>query len=132
MALKALVGRCDLDILIVAQLNRGAYGLPSGPDVSHLAGTSELERYASAVWLIERPKAGDGPHLPNGCWRYTTASSATASQAIWIWAAPRVDEKLADHPLGPWPGSRRIWFLRGSRSNLSDASHHSRAQGGHF
>ena len=26
MALKALAGRCDLDILIVAQLNRGAYG----------------------------------------------------------------------------------------------------------
>jgi hypothetical protein len=61
MALKALAGRCDLDILIVAQRNRGAYGSPSGPDVSHLAGTSELERYASAVWLIDRPKAGDGP-----------------------------------------------------------------------
>ncbi|MFN7631085.1 MAG: DnaB-like helicase C-terminal domain-containing protein, partial [Cyanobacteriota bacterium] len=49
MALKALAGRCDLDILIVAQLNRGAYGSTTGPDVSHLAGTSELERYASAV-----------------------------------------------------------------------------------
>lgn len=66
MALKALAGRCDLDILIVAQLNRGAYGSPSGPDVSHLAGTSELERYASAVWLIDRPKAGDGPAPPPG------------------------------------------------------------------
>ena len=66
MALKALAGRCDLDILIVAQLNRGAYGSPSGPDVSHLAGTSELERYASAVWLIDRPKAGDGPPPPKG------------------------------------------------------------------
>ena len=41
---------------MVAQLNRGAYGNPTGPDVSHLAGTSELERYASAVWLIDRPK----------------------------------------------------------------------------
>jgi hypothetical protein len=59
--LNALAGRCDLDILIVAQLNRGAYGSSSGPDVSHLAGTSELERYASAVWLIDRPKPGDGP-----------------------------------------------------------------------
>ncbi len=66
MALKALAGRCDLDILIVAQLNRGAYGSSSGPDVSHLAGTSELERYASAVWLIDRPKAGDGPPPPPG------------------------------------------------------------------
>ena len=66
MALKALAGRCDLDILIVAQLNRGAYGSPSGPDVSHLAGTSELERYASAVWLIDRPKAGEGPPPPPG------------------------------------------------------------------
>jgi hypothetical protein len=65
MALKALAGRCDLDILIVAQLNRGAYGSPSGPDVSHLAGTSELERYASAVWLIDRPKS-DGPPPPPG------------------------------------------------------------------
>jgi hypothetical protein len=61
MALKALAGRCDLDFLIVAQLNRGAYGSSSGPDVSHLAGASELERYASAVWLIDRPKPGDGP-----------------------------------------------------------------------
>ncbi len=66
MALKALAGRCDLDILIVAQLNRGAYGSPTGPDVSHLAGTSELERYASAVWLIDRPKATDGPPPPPG------------------------------------------------------------------
>ena len=57
MAIKALAGRCELDVLVVAQLNRGAYGNPSGPDVSHLAGTSELERYASAVWLIDRPKA---------------------------------------------------------------------------
>ena len=66
MALKALAGRCDLDIFIVAQLNRGAYGSTSGPDVSHLAGTSELERFASAVWLIDRPKAGDGPPPPPG------------------------------------------------------------------
>jgi hypothetical protein len=65
MALKALAGRCDLDILIVAQLNRGAYGSATGPDVSHLAGTSELERYASAVWLIDRPKP-DGPPPPPG------------------------------------------------------------------
>ena len=55
-AIKALAGRCELDIFVVAQLNRGAYGNPTGPDVSHLAGTSELERYASAVWLIDRPK----------------------------------------------------------------------------
>ena len=54
--LKALAGRCELDLFVVAQLNRGAYGNPTGPDVSHLAGTSELERYASAVWLIDRPK----------------------------------------------------------------------------
>jgi hypothetical protein len=53
-------GRCQLDILVVAQLNRGAYGSSGGPDVSHLAGTSELERYASAVWLIERPRNPDG------------------------------------------------------------------------
>ena len=66
MALKALAGRCELDILLVAQLNRGAYGSPAGPDVSHLAGTSELERYASAVWLLDRPKAGDGPPPPPG------------------------------------------------------------------
>ena len=66
MALKTLAGRCDLDIFIVAQLNRGAYGSTSGPDVSHLAGTSELERFASAVWLIDRPKAGDGPPPPPG------------------------------------------------------------------
>ena len=59
MGLKALAGRCDLDIFVVAQLNRGAYG-SSTPDVSHLAGTSELERYASAVWLIDRPKTPDG------------------------------------------------------------------------
>jgi len=56
MAIKALAGRCELDVLVVAQLNRGAYSNPNGPDVSHLAGTSELERYASAVWLIDRPK----------------------------------------------------------------------------
>ena len=62
--LKALAGRCDLDILVVAQLNRGAYG-SSTPDVSHLAGTSELERFASAVWLIDRPKTPDGaPPVP--------------------------------------------------------------------
>jgi replicative DNA helicase len=64
MGLKALAGRCDLDILVVAQLNRGAYG-SSAPDVSHLAGTSELERFASAVWLIDRPKTPDGaPPVP--------------------------------------------------------------------
>ncbi len=57
--IKAMAGRCELDVLVVAQLNRGAYGNPSGPDVSHLAGTSELERYASAVWLIDRPKADE-------------------------------------------------------------------------
>ena len=56
MAIKAMAGRCELDAFVVAQLNRGAYGNPSGPDVSHLAGTSELERYASAVWLIDRPQ----------------------------------------------------------------------------
>ena len=56
MAIKAMAGRCELDVFVVAQLNRGAYGNPNGPDVSHLAGTSELERYASAVWLIDRPK----------------------------------------------------------------------------
>ncbi|MCT0225598.1 DnaB helicase C-terminal domain-containing protein [Synechococcus sp. CS-1328] len=56
MTIKALAGRCELDVFVVAQLNRGAYGNPGGPDVSHLAGTSELERYASAVWLIDRPK----------------------------------------------------------------------------
>ncbi|MEN9768030.1 MAG: Cyanophage [Cyanobacteriota bacterium] len=55
-AIKALAGRCELDVFVVAQLNRGAYGNPTGPDVSHLAGTSELERYASAVWLLDRPK----------------------------------------------------------------------------
>ena len=60
MRIKALAGRCQLDILVVAQLNRGAYGSSGGPDVSHLAGTSELERYASAVWLIERPRNPDG------------------------------------------------------------------------
>ena len=54
--IKAMAGRCELDVFVVAQLNRGAYGNPTGPDVSHLAGTSELERYASAVWLIDRPK----------------------------------------------------------------------------
>ena len=58
-AIKALAGRCELDIFVVAQLNRGAYGNPTGPDVSHLAGTSELERYASAVWLIDRPKVDE-------------------------------------------------------------------------
>ncbi|MGC6483386.1 MAG: hypothetical protein ACON4T_07480 [Synechococcus sp.] len=56
MAIKAMAGRCELDAFVVAQLNRGAYGNPSGPDVSHLAGTSELEPYASAVWLIDRPQ----------------------------------------------------------------------------
>ncbi|MCP9793579.1 DnaB-like helicase C-terminal domain-containing protein [Vulcanococcus limneticus] len=55
-AIKALAGRCELDVVVVAQLNRGAYGNTTGPDVSHLAGTSELERYASAVWLIDRPR----------------------------------------------------------------------------
>jgi replicative DNA helicase len=64
MGLKALAGRCDLDIFVVAQLNRGAYG-SSSPDVSHLAGTSELERFASAVWLIDRPKTPEGaPPVP--------------------------------------------------------------------
>ena len=57
--IKALAGRCELDVFVVAQLNRGAYGNPTGPDVSHLAGTSELERYASAVWLIDRPKVDE-------------------------------------------------------------------------
>jgi replicative DNA helicase len=59
MAIKALAGRCELDVFVVAQLNRGAYSNPTGPDVSHLAGTSELERYASAVWLIDRPKPAE-------------------------------------------------------------------------
>jgi replicative DNA helicase len=58
-AIKALAGRCELDLFVIAQLNRGAYGNPTGPDVSHLAGTSELERYASAVWLIDRPKVDE-------------------------------------------------------------------------
>ena len=58
-AIKALAGRCELDVFVIAQLNRGAYGNPAGPDVSHLAGTSELERYASAVWLIDRPKVDE-------------------------------------------------------------------------
>ena len=58
-AIKALAGRCELDVFVIAQLNRGAYGNPTGPDVSHLAGTSELERYASAVWLIDRPKVDE-------------------------------------------------------------------------
>ena len=66
MAIKALAGRCELDILVVAQLNRAAYGSTSGPDVSHLAGTSELERFASAVWLIDRPKQPDGAPPPRG------------------------------------------------------------------
>lgn len=57
--LKAMAGRCELDVFVIAQLNRGAYGNPTGPDVSHLAGTSELERYASAVWLIDRPKVDE-------------------------------------------------------------------------
>lgn len=65
MALKALAGRCELDILVVAQLNRGAY-TSSAPDVSHLAGTSELERYASAVWLLDRPKSPGGAPAPAG------------------------------------------------------------------
>jgi hypothetical protein len=65
IALKSLAGRCQLDIFLVGQLNRGAYGTTT-PDVSHLAGTSELERFASAVWLLERPKAGDGPPPPPG------------------------------------------------------------------
>jgi replicative DNA helicase len=58
-AIKAIAGRCELDVFVIAQLNRGAYGNPAGPDVSHLAGTSELERYASAVWLIDRPKVDE-------------------------------------------------------------------------
>jgi replicative DNA helicase len=58
-SLKALAGRCQIDILVVAQLNRGAYASTT-PDVSHLAGTSELERFASAVWLLERPKPTEG------------------------------------------------------------------------
>jgi len=89
MALKALAGRCDLDILIVAQLNRGAYGSPSGPDVSHLAGTSELERYASAVWLIDRPKPGDGPppakgvlEVHHGKFRHGQASDLDLSRTV--------------------------------------------------
>jgi len=65
MAIKALAGRCAVDVLVVAQLNRGAYN--GAPDVSHLAGTSELERYASAVWLIDRPRpTTDGPPPPAG------------------------------------------------------------------
>ncbi|MEB3351826.1 MAG: DnaB-like helicase C-terminal domain-containing protein [Cyanobacteriota bacterium] len=64
MAIKALAGRCSVDVLVVAQLNRGAYN--GAPDVSHLAGTSELERYASAVWLIDRPRPADGPPPPAG------------------------------------------------------------------
>ena len=64
MAIKALAGRCEVDVLVVAQLNRGAYN--GAPDVSHLAGTSELERYASAVWLIDRPRPADGPPPPPG------------------------------------------------------------------
>ena len=63
MQIKALAGRCEVDVFVVAQLNRGAYNNPTGPDVSHLAGTSELERYASAVWLIDRPKT-DGYSAP--------------------------------------------------------------------
>jgi hypothetical protein len=66
MAIKALAGRCELDVLVVAQLNRGAYGSNQGPDVSHLAGTSELERFASAVWLLDRPKPTDGPPPAKG------------------------------------------------------------------
>jgi len=64
MALKALAGRCQIDVIVVAQLNRGAYAAGGGPDVSHLAGTSELERYASAVWLIEQARNPDGSPGP--------------------------------------------------------------------
>lgn len=64
MAIKALAGRCAVDVFVVAQLNRGAYA--GAPDVSHLAGTSELERYASAVWLLDRPRPNDGPPPPAG------------------------------------------------------------------
>ena len=89
MALKALAGRCELDILVVAQLNRGAYGSTTGPDVSHLAGTSELERYASAVWLLERPKPPDGPppakgalELHHGKFRHGQLSDADLSRSL--------------------------------------------------
>ncbi len=89
MAIKALAGRCELDILIVAQLNRGAYGSTSGPDVSHLAGTSELERFASAVWLLDRPKPGDGPppakgvlELHHGKFRHGQLDDADLSKSL--------------------------------------------------
>ncbi|MFN9485022.1 MAG: DnaB-like helicase C-terminal domain-containing protein [Cyanobacteriota bacterium] len=89
MALKALAGRCELDILVVAQLNRGAYGSSTGPDVSHLAGTSELERYASAVWLLERPKPPDGAppakgalELHHGKFRHGQLSDADLSRSL--------------------------------------------------
>ena len=44
----------------------------------------------------------------------------------------RVNSKSTEQPLWPkpGPGSLRIWFLRGSRSNLSDASRQSRGQCG--
>ena len=89
MVIKALAGRCDLDILIVAQLNRGSYDSAKGPDVSHLAGTSELERYASAVWLIDRPKAPDGSPPPkgvlevhNGKFRHGQSNNADFSRTL--------------------------------------------------
>jgi replicative DNA helicase len=88
MGLKALAGRCDLDILVVAQLNRGAYG-SSSPDVSHLAGTSELERFASAVWLIDRPKTPEG---------------ATARSLATTWAAP---SSASTAPIASWRRTRR-------------------------
>jgi len=30
-AIKAIAGRCELDVFVIAQLNRGAYGNPTGP-----------------------------------------------------------------------------------------------------
>jgi hypothetical protein len=47
-------------------------------------------------------------------------------------AQPREDQKSAEHPRWPRPGSRRIQVLPESRSRFSDASHQPRPRGGIF
>jgi hypothetical protein len=88
MALKALAGRCELDILVVAQLNRGAYGSTTGPDVSHLAGTSELGVTPPPSGSWSGPSRPMAPRQPRAPWSCTTANSATASSAMPISPGP--------------------------------------------
>ena len=50
---------CNVDLFLLAQLNREAVNAQK-PDLAHINGTDCIAQLASAVWLLEYPKKGEG------------------------------------------------------------------------